>query len=69
VGSPDRFADFRRLVLDDPALQERLRSVPAWPAFAEIAVEEAAERGVPLTAEDVLAAREAALRTWLDRWV
>jgi hypothetical protein len=69
MGSPDRFADFRRLVLDDAALQARLRSIPAWPAFVETAVQAAAEHGVPLTAEDVLNAGLAAQRSWLERWV
>jgi hypothetical protein len=69
VDSPDRFDSFRRLVLDDPSLQAQLQSIPAWPEFVQAAVVAAGKRGVLLTADEVLSAREAAKRSWLERWV
>lgn len=64
-----RFERFRRLVLDDVNLQERLRGVTEWPAFVTTALAEASEHGVDLTTTDLEAARRAATRSWLDRWV
>ena len=64
-----RFERFRQLVLDDISLQERLRSATEWPAFVTTALGEAGDRGVELTATDLEAARRAATRSWLDRWV
>lgn len=69
MGSFDRFARFRRIVLDDPALQERLRSFGEWHRFVEAAIAAASERGIALSEGDMLAAREEAKRSWLDRWV
>lgn len=66
---PEEFARFRRIVLDDPELQARLREIRAWPAFVEASVGAAAERGVTLTAADLAAARTAAAASWLERWV
>jgi hypothetical protein len=66
---PEEFVRFRRLVLDDPALQARLREIRAWPAFVEASVDAAAERGVALTSADLVAARAAATASWLERWV
>lgn len=64
-----RFERFRRLVLDDVTLQERLRGVTEWPVFVTTALGEAAARGVELTTTDLEEARRAATRSWLDRWV
>jgi hypothetical protein len=64
-----RFEQFRRLVLEDVNLQERLRGVTEWPAFVATALGEAAEHGVELAATDLEAARRTATRSWLDRWV
>jgi hypothetical protein len=69
VDALDRFDAFRRRVLADPVLQERLRSIPDWPSFAAAAVDAAGALGLTLTVDDVRAAREAAARTWLERWV
>jgi hypothetical protein len=69
VDALERFEAFRRRVLADPALQERLRSIPDWPAFAAAAVDAAAALGLTLTVDDVRAARHEAGRTWLARWV
>jgi hypothetical protein len=69
MGAGDRFDEFRRHVLADAALQERLRAIPDWPSFAAAAVEEAGTLGLALTVDDVHAARAAATRAWFARWV
>jgi hypothetical protein len=69
VGSLEQFARFRRIVFADPALEQRLRSIRDWPCFVEEAVGAAAEHGLVLTEADMLAAREQAKRSWLERWV
>ena len=69
MGSLDRFARFRQIVLADSALERRLQSIPEWPSFVAEAITAAAERGVALTEADVLAARDQARRSWLERWV
>ena len=68
-GGEAKFERFRELVLGDESLQLRLRGVAEWGAFVRIALAEAAGRGVELTATDLEAARRAATRSWLDRWV
>lgn len=65
----EQFARFRRIVLADPALERRLRSISDWPSFVEETVGAAAEYGLALSEADVLAARQEAKRSWLDRWV
>ena len=67
--SVERFGRLRRIVLADPALQERLRSIPDWPRFVEAATTAAYEHGIPLSEADVLAARDDAVRSWRERWV
>jgi hypothetical protein len=69
VDARDPFDEFRRRVLADAALQERLRSISDWPSFAAAAVEMAGTLGLTLTADDVRAARESATRAWFARWV
>jgi hypothetical protein len=69
MGSLGQFARFRQIVLADPALERRLQAVTDWPSFVEEAIGAAAERGVALTEADVLAARDQAKRSWLERWV
>lgn len=64
-----RFERFRAVVFADPELEVRLRSIPEWPAFVDAALDAAAERGVELTAADVVAARDESSRSWLERWV
>jgi hypothetical protein len=66
---PHEFDTFRRIVLADEELQQRLRSLPEWPAFIAAAIAAAAERGIALTEESILAARNDAVRSWLERWV
>jgi hypothetical protein len=69
MGSLEQFARFRELVLADPALERRLQAIPDWQSFVEDAVRAAAERDVRLTESDVVAARDQAKRSWLERWV
>ena len=69
VGSIEQFERFRRVVLADPELQARLRSIEDWPAFVDATVAAAADHGVALTPEAVLAARDECRRSWLERWV
>jgi hypothetical protein len=69
VGSSEEFERFRRVVLDDPELQTRLRAFQEWPAFVDAAVAAAAEQGIAVTPEDVLAARNESRRSWLERWI
>jgi hypothetical protein len=69
VGSIDEFERFRRVVLADPELSARLRSAPDWPAFLDATVSAAAEHGIALTDADVVAAREEARRSWIERWL
>jgi len=69
VGSSEEFDRFRRVVLDDPELQVRLRAITDWPAFVDAAVAAADERGIVITKDIVLAARSESRRAWLERWV
>jgi hypothetical protein len=69
MGTLDQFARFREIVLADPALEQRLQSILEWPSFVEEAIASAAERGVALTEADLLAARDQARRSWLERWI
>jgi hypothetical protein len=69
MGSLDNFARFRRMVLDDPVLERRLQSIPQWTSFVEEAVRAAGEHGVALTEAELVAARDEARRSWLERWV
>jgi hypothetical protein len=69
VGSLEQFARFREIVLADPALEQRLQSIPDWPSFVETAVSAAAAQDIALTDADLFAARDQARRSWLERWV
>jgi hypothetical protein len=63
------FDSFRRLVLADRELEAHLRSIPEWPTFIAAALDAAARHGIVLSEADVLAARDAARRSWLERWI
>ena len=65
----DDFDVFRSAVLADPELQARLRPISEWPEFIAAAIAAASERGLVVTEESVLAARDDALRTWHEQWV
>jgi hypothetical protein len=60
---------FGELVLADRALHEQLRATPNEPAFIELAVRLAAERGCELTAPALQAAIIQKRRAWLERWL
>jgi uncharacterized coiled-coil protein SlyX len=64
----DRFVRFRRAVLDEPELEQRLRALDDWVAFAAVAIAEAAARGVELTTDELEAERRQAQLGWLTRW-
>lgn len=61
------FAGFQRLVVSDTALFEQLAAVCAPDAFATVAVQLGAERGLVFTADEVRAALHAARRAWIER--
>lgn len=63
------FESFRRLVLQDPDLQARLRDEPDHEQFIALALRLGAEHDYQFTAEDVLNAIRAARRVWIERWV
>jgi hypothetical protein len=69
MGPSERIERFRDVVFADPELQERLRGIRDWDAFVAASVDAAARRGLELSAEDVLAAREERRRSWRERWV
>jgi len=70
--SGQAFAEFRAAVLDDVALQVRLRD-PATPTdverFVARVVEAGNERGFQISAADVAAAMADNRRAWLERWL
>jgi hypothetical protein len=57
MGSLEQFESFRRIVLFDPALERRLRSIPDWPSFVAEAVDAAAEQDLALTEADLSGVR------------
>ena len=63
-----RFARFRTVVLDDPALQQRLKTITDWEPFTAEVVAAAHERKIDLTTADIDAERRQALVDWLSRW-
>jgi len=60
---------FRELVLADPALHDRLRAAPNEPAFVELALRLAAERGCAFTATVLQTELNNRRRAWLERWL
>ncbi|QSQ25439.1 Nif11-like leader peptide family natural product precursor [Pyxidicoccus parkwayensis] len=66
---PDDFERFRRLVLEDLALQDALKATVDVPAFIALARKLGAERGCHFTEEEVREAMRAARRKWLEQWV
>ncbi|WP_164019683.1 Nif11-like leader peptide family natural product precursor [Pyxidicoccus trucidator] len=66
---PDDFERFRRLVLEDPALQEALRETTDVPGFIALATQLGEERGCHFTAEELRETLRTARREWLGRWV
>ncbi len=60
---------FRKVVLDDEDLLDRLRQSWNKKAFVALAVDLGRERGFNFTAGDVEEALREARRTWLERWI
>jgi hypothetical protein len=69
VTSADRFEHVRQAVLADPELQTELQAIEDWAGFLSATLAAAAERGLPLTADDVENARVAARQAWHEHWV
>ena len=67
--SQESFEQFRRLVLQDVALQEKLRVASDFQIFTPLAVQLGKETGFDFAAEDVEAARQASQRAWIERWL
>jgi hypothetical protein len=62
------FDRFRRVVLEDRALQARLRQAPEWDDFLARAIE-LAEGGARLSQAEVRRLMGESRRAWLQRWV
>jgi hypothetical protein len=65
----ESFEQFRQIVLNDVALQERLRTTTDHESFVGLVVRTGEERGCHFTPEDVEEAMRANRRAWLERWV
>jgi hypothetical protein len=66
--SQQAFEQFRHIVLQDLALQERLRATTDHRSFLDLVVRVGGERGCHFTHEDVQAAMRASRRAWIERW-
>ncbi len=62
------FERFRRIVLEDRALQARLRQVPEWDELLARLIE-LGEGGMGVGGEEIRRARRESRRAWLQRWV
>ena len=67
--SQQAFERFRELVLDDDALQAQLRPARNISELVPLVLMLARERGIPIDAEDVEIAWQAAQRAWIVRWI
>lgn len=63
------FEAFRQLVLQDLAIQAKLRNVADREFFITQVVALGQEHGYPFTAEDVVQAMQVNRRAWLERWI
>ena len=63
------FEQFRLLVLEDSALQERLRDTPNMQSFLDLTLRLGRERGYSFSDEDVEDAIKENRRAWHQRWV
>ena len=66
--SQQAFEQFRQMVLQDLALQERLRATTDQRSFLDLVVRVGGERGCHFAPEDVEAAMRASRRAWIERW-
>ncbi|HEX3718933.1 MAG TPA: hypothetical protein VH595_13270 [Verrucomicrobiae bacterium] len=67
--APENLERFRRLVLADPQLLEKLRKNSDLNTFITLTVRLGAERGCIFTADQVRAALQESRRAWLERWI
>jgi hypothetical protein len=67
--SEEALEQFRRAVLDSPALQARLRETSDRQSFVALMLQLGGEHGYDFTAAEVEVALGAARREWLERWV
>jgi hypothetical protein len=65
----ESFEQFREIVLQDLALQERLRATTDHGSFVDLVVRVGEEQGCRFTPEDVEEAMRANRRAWLERWI
>ena len=65
--SEESLERFRQLVLQDPALQARLRESDDREVFLGLVVQLAETRGYSFTAEEVETALRISRRAWLER--
>lgn len=65
---PDDFVRFRAVVFGEPELEQRLRALDNWDAFAAEAIRAAGERDIELTVDELEAERREAQLGWLARW-
>lgn len=65
----ESFEKFRQIVLQDVALQERLRVTIDPHSFVDLIVRVGAEQGCHFTPEDVQAALRESRRRWIERWI
>ncbi len=63
------FDAFRRAVLADQGLQEKLRDIEDPAVFIEHTLALGQARGCVFTAEDIRHAMQASRRTWSERWM
>ena len=63
-----RFEDFRRRMLNDPLLLERLRATASSREFVESCIAVARELKIELTAGEIESALNLARRDWIERW-
>jgi Aspartyl/Asparaginyl beta-hydroxylase len=67
--SREDFERFRRLVLEDTTLQERLRQTPNLKSFVSLTLRLGDEHGCRFTVDDVEDALREGRRAWLQRWI
>jgi predicted ribosomally synthesized peptide with nif11-like leader len=67
--SEEQLEQFRRAVLESPALQARLRETPDRQSFVALMLRLGAEHGYQFTAAEVEGAISAARREWYERWL
>lgn len=67
--SQEKFEEFRRLVLRDLSLQEKLRDFTKLDPFVNRVVELGRDLGLEFSRDDVAEAMRANKRLWIERWI